>query len=416
VSEAPFAPQDRLSVWWLGDPAQPKRVGEAQLVQGGRSVALRYADTWLAQGFALSEDLPLTRELFVPREKDSAAGALDDARPDRWGERLIRKFQPTPRLSLLEYLLFAGDDRYGALGLSLDEGRYRPWPTPPLPGFAELGAMAEVVRQVLAGEPVPQPLQRLLRPGASLGGAQPKSLLQMEGRAWLLKFNEEVDGDMGLTEHAAMRLAAACGIEVATTRALPLIAAVTGKPAPHALAIERFDRQGSLRLQAMSAHVALRAAGDALGYPEFAQLLRRLLPAADIAAAQGQLFRRMVFNILIDNTDDHEKNHALVRGADGFYALSPAFDVLPAAQGLGYQQMRVGASGHESSIANALSQARAFGLTDAQAQQTVAEIVSQVAEWKVVFQGLNVRDADIDLLAQYLDGAHLREQRASLNR
>ncbi len=232
VSEAPFAPQDRLSVWWLGDPAQPKRVGEAQLVQGGRSVALRYADTWLAQGFALSEDLPLTRELFVPREKDSAAGALDDARPDRWGERLIRKFQPTPRLSLLEYLLFAGDDRYGGLGLRLDEDRYRPWHTPPLPGFAELGAMAEVVRQVLAGEPVPQPLQRLLRPGASLGGAQPKSLLQMEGRTWLLKFNEEVEGDMGLTEHAAMRLAAACGIEVATTRALPLTAADTGKPPP----------------------------------------------------------------------------------------------------------------------------------------------------------------------------------------
>jgi serine/threonine-protein kinase HipA len=119
----------------------------------------------------------------------------------------------------------------------------------------------------------------------------------------------------------------------------------------------------------------------------------------------------MVFNILIDNTDDHEKNHALVRGAGGFYELSPAFDVLPAAQGLGYQQMRVGALGHEASLPNALSEARAFGLTDAQAQQTVAEIARQVAQWKVVFKGMNARDADIDLLAQYLDGAHLREQR-----
>lgn len=80
-------------------------------------------------------------------------------------------------------------------------------------------------------------------------------------------------------------------------------------------------------------------------------------------------------------------------------------------QGLGYQQMRVGAQGHESSLVNALSEARAFGLSDAQARQTVAEIATQVAQWKTVFKPLNVRDADIALLAQYLDGAHLREQR-----
>jgi serine/threonine-protein kinase HipA len=118
-----------------------------------------------------------------------------------------------------------------------------------------------------------------------------------------------------------------------------------------------------------------------------------------------------VFNIMIDNTDDHEKNHALVRGVDGFHALAPAFDVLPAVQGLGYQQMRVGAQGHEASIANALSEARAFGLSNAIARQTVSEIARQVAQWKAVFQSLRVRDADIDLLAQYLDGAHLSEQR-----
>ena len=148
-----------------------------------------------------------------------------------------------------------------------------------------------------------------------------------------------------------------------------------------------------------------------MAYPELAQLMRRLGRPADVRTQQQELFRRMVFNILIDNTDDHEKNHVLVRDADGFYALSPAFDVLPAAQGLGYQQMRVGALGHESSMLNALSESRAFGLTDAQAQQTVAAIARQVAQWKAVFKSLNVRDADMDLLAQYLDGTHLLEQR-----
>jgi serine/threonine-protein kinase HipA len=182
-------------------------------------------------------------------------------------------------------------------------------------------------------------------------------------------------------------------------------------PQGHAVAVRRFDREGAQRLHVQSAHIALRAAGEVIGYPELAQLIRRVGRPDQVRAQQQELFRRMVFNILIDNTDDHEKNHALVRGAGGFYELSPAFDVLPAAQGLGYQQMRVGALGHEASLPNALSQARAFGLTDAQAQQTVAEIARQVAQWKVVFKGMNARDADIDLLAQYLDGAHLREQR-----
>ncbi len=411
MAEDAFIPQDQLSVWWLGDPASPRLVGEARLVQGGRGVALRYADSWLAEGFALSEDLPLTRELLLPTEKDSAAGALDDARPDRWGERLIRKFQPTPRLSLLEYLLFAGDERYGALGLSQDVDRYRPWPSPPLPGFEDLGAMAEVVRQVLAGESVPEPLHRLLRPGASLGGARPKSLLQMEGRAWLVKFNEDADGDMSLAEHATMRLAARCGIEVATTRALPLPVTAKARGASHAVAIERFDRQGPLRLQAMSAHVALRAAGDALGYPEFAQLLRRLLPAADIAAAQAQLFRRMVFNILIDNTDDHEKNHALLRQPDGRWRLAPAFDVLPTAQGLGYQQLRVGVDGHVATLANALSECAAFGLRLPAARVIVQELSRAVQGWQSAFLQEGMAAADVARLAAFIDRDGLRGER-----
>ena len=122
-------------------------------------------------------------------------------------------------------------------------------------------------------------------------------------------------------------------------------------------------------------------------------------------------FRRMVFNILIDNTDDHEKNHVLVRGADGFYGLSPAFDVLPAVQGLGYQQMRVGVRGHESSVVNALSEARAFGLTNAQARHMVGEMAGHVTTWRALFKSLNVCPADMDVLAQYLDGAWLRGQR-----
>jgi serine/threonine-protein kinase HipA len=394
-----YEPQDSMSLWCLGDAASPQRIGTLSLQDQRRKVALSYDPAWIASplGFALSEDLPLQPGLHMPDIRDTAAGAVDDARPDQWGERVIRLIERPVRLSLLEYLYFAGDERFGALGVSLHAEKYVPAPTAAMPTFEGLAAMHQAVQRIMAGEAVTEHQRRLLQPGVSMGGARPKSLMQIDGVSCVVKFSEGSELDSPLIEHASMQLARACGIHTAETLALPL-------PQGHAVAIKRFDRQGEKRLHVVSAHVALRAAGEAMGYPELAQLIRRLGHPDQVRAQQQELFRRMVFNILIDNTDDHEKNHALVRGADGFYALSPAFDVLPAAQGLGYQQMRVGAMGHESSMVNALSEARAFGLTDAVARQTVAEMTRQVAQWQSVFKGLNVCDADIDLLAQYVGG------------
>lgn len=402
-----YRPQDRLFLWWLGDPAQARPVGELAQSGGGRAVSLRYTASWLQSGFALSEDLPLVDELFVPREKDCAAGAVDDARPDRWGERVIRKFEVTPRLSILEFLLFAGDDRCGALGVSLSAVAYEPWCRSAMPSLDSLDEMAEVVRKVLANEAVPELQRRLVRPGASLGGARPKSLIAMDGEPWLVKFSEGEEIDTPLIEHATMQLARDCGIDVATTRALALGSAKLA----HAVAVRRFDRAGTARLHAVSARVALRAAGEELGYPQLAQLLRRVAPAEAIRSQQAQLFRRMVYNILMDNTDDHEKNHALLRQADGHYLLSPAFDVIPSAQGLGYQAMLIGDQATQSTLANALSQARQFGLKPDAAHAIIRQVSSGVAGWKAAFTANGVASRDIELLAHYIDGDTLRPQR-----
>ena len=399
-----YIPQDRLFLWWLGDPAQLCPVGELGLAAGGRAVSLRYSPNWLRSGFPLSEDLPLVDDLFVPREKDCAAGAVDDARPDRWGERVIRKFEATPRLSILEFLLFAGDDRCGALGVSLRAEAYEPWRSGPLPSLDSLQEMAEVVQKVLSDEAVPELQRRLVMPGASLGGVRPKSLITINGEPWLVKFSEGEEINTPLIEHATMALARLCGVEVAQTQALPV---GTG----HAVAVRRFDRAGQARLHAVSAHVALRAAGEEFGYPQLAQLLRRVAPAEAIRSQQAQLFRRMVFNILMDNTDDHEKNHALLRQANGHYRLSPAFDVVPSAHGLGYQAMLVGDQATESTLVNALSQARQFGLTADAARAVIKEVSAGVAGWKGAFTAKGVMGRDIDLLAQYIDGDKLRRQR-----
>ncbi len=399
-----YSPVDTLFLWWLGEPQRPRLVGELQLVQGNRAVALQYAPTWLASGFELSADLPLQPGLAVPREKDRAAGAVDDARPDRWGERVILKFETSPRMSILEYLLFAGDDRYGALGVSTSAQRYAPWPSTPIPGLGSLAEMAQVVQKILANEAIDERQRRLLRPGMSMGGARPKSLVEIDGEPWLVKFSEGEDLDTELIEHATMTLAARCGIEVASTRALPV-------GTRHAVAIRRFDRQAGLRVHAMSAQVALKAAGEELGYPNLAQLLRRLAPPARIAQQQEQLFKRMVFNLLMDNTDDHEKNHALLRQRDGSWLLSPAYDVVPSAHGLGYQALRVGDEGARSTLDNALSQARAFNLKLPAARALARDVAQTVSDWKAHFSQQGVTPADLDRLSQVLDQGPLQQER-----
>jgi serine/threonine-protein kinase HipA len=119
-------------------------------------VSLRYADDWIERGLQLSEDLPLIDQEFLPVEKAAAAGAVDDARPDRWGERVIRFVDRPPRLSLLEYLYFAGDDRFGALGVSTSRTEYLPRRLGPLPTLADADEVHELVRKIQANEPVPE--------------------------------------------------------------------------------------------------------------------------------------------------------------------------------------------------------------------------------------------------------------------
>lgn len=404
-----YQPGDTLGLWWLVDPTAPRLIGELRQLRGQNGVSLRYGPEWLASGIALSEDLPLTDREYLPSEKETAAGAVDDARPDRWGERVIRVLDKPPRLALLDYLFFAGDERFGALGVSTSLQAYLPRTKGPLPWLNEAEAIARLVQRVLAGEPVPPPQRRLIDPGTTLGGARPKALVTLDGEPWVLKFNEPGEAlDMPLVEHATMTLAAQAGIRVAPTRAVPLHQG-------HAVAVRRFDREAGLRRHALSANVALKAAGEALGYPELAQLLRRrgTVGESGFRAQMHELFRRMVFNILMDNTDDHEKNHALLHEADGTLSLSPAFDVLPSAQSLGWQQMRVGQQGHDATLDNAMSECRQFGLAPDHAREQVRQVVAVVNGWQAHFRQAGVQPRDLEALAAAIDRPALLQQRSA---
>ncbi len=402
-----YKPQNSMSLWWLGTSAvQPQRIGQVFLADGNRKVALEYDPEWIQTGFALSEDLPLARGVFLPKERDMAAGAVDDSRPDRWGERVIRNLYKPERLSVLEYLYFGGENRFGALGVSLEPANYLPSGDGVMADLENLAEMQRAIAAILAGEKLSEALVRLVRPGPSFGGARPKSLIEIDGAQWVVKFSEGEDFNTELVEHASMRLAALCGMHVAQTRALPL-------PTGHAVAVKRFDRAGAQRSHVISANTVLRAAGLPMGYPELAQSMRRIARSAAIRDQQKELFRRMVFNILMDNTDDHEKNHAFVRAQDGFYDLSPAYDVVPSVQGLGQQQLRVGKCEAESSIDNALSDVRAFGLTKDSATLVVKSVAAVVDGWQENFRAQGVKERDLEMMAQYIDGPFLKGQRAA---
>lgn len=404
-----YQPRDTLYLWWLGQPGQPVWIGTLAMHRASRGVSLRYAPQWLAAGFPLSEDLPLLDMTFLPTEKDTAVGAVDDARPDRWGERVIRLLDKPPRLSLMEYLYYAGDERFGALGVSLANDAYEPRWLGALPTLEDVQTLDRLVQMILAGEPVPAKLQRLMAPGGTLGGVRPKALLDMDRQSWVLKFAETGDlVDTPLVEHASMTLAGLAQIRVAKTSPIELAKG-------HAVAVHRFDREGARRRHALSAHVALKAAGETRGYPELSQWLRRRGVSEGSVGRQqmAELFRRMVFSILLDNTDDHEKNHALLMTDRGEFELAPAFDVLPSAQSLGYQQMRVGADGADATLSNALSEHAQFGLNRREAEQLVRSVAVVVDGWRAHFAACAVTPADIEILAQHIDRPFLLDQRTA---
>ena len=187
----------------------------------------------------------------------------------------------------------------------------------------------------------------------------------------MIKFVNNESVDAPLVEHATLTLSALAGITIAVTQLVRLSGL-------HAMAIRRFDRKvGGDRIHSVSAGTAIRAATAAgqepqLGYPELALLLRRAGVAIDGAHLQDarELFRRMVFNILMDNTDDHEKNHSLLVVAPfqhGRFRLAPAYDLLPTHSGHGYQEFICGKQGRESTLDNAMSECDAFGLKPAEA-------------------------------------------------
>ncbi len=250
---------------------------------------------------------------------------------DSWGRRVIEKHAGKPQLGELDYLLESPDDRAGALSFGLNK-----LPPPPRRKFnrtldlEKLQDLADaLIRDGLPDGPDASQVPDLLLLGTSMGGARPKAVVQDVDGLWVAKFNRADDRwNNTRVEHTMLRLARECGITVAESR----IVTVGGKDV---LLIKRFDREktarGYTRARMVSGLTILRADESVTmrsrwSYVGLVEELRRIIPEPKRDAAE--LFRRMCFNALISNIDDHPRNHAVI-AKEKDWKLSPAFDLTP---------------------------------------------------------------------------------------
>lgn len=387
-----------LSVWvYPKSSAEPIHCGVLELI-AGRLCRFEYAPAWLARsdGFELSPDLPLRAGKFEPDAGLNIHPIFADAGPDRWGRQIIDRVFRLRRSSEIDYLAVAGEDRVGALGFSFNGECYDVVAEQAL-HTADLAALLTAAQAIERRMPIDEGMRRLLRPAASAGGARPKAIIQADGRRWLAKFPAEGDSvDVCAVEHASLRLAAACGITVPESR-------LTDVGGRNVLLVARFDRdEAGCRIHFASARTLLIAQGIDIAnaaYSDIADTARRFSRAPKQEVRE--MFRRMVFNVAMENTDDHEKNHGFL-WQDGRWNLAPAYDLQPQLQGIHYQQMKVGRFDYEPSMRNLLSHCGRFMLTEAEACSEIGRIIAVLEKWQEQFSAEGVREDDIEACARYV--------------
>lgn len=391
--------------------------GEAEAVPAGRLTILEegvkpvtstfvYGTRYARRPNALAVDpvsLPLAlaqsqeERLYEPPAGLPLFGAIRDAAPDSWGRRVIENKLKAQPDSLPEsvYLSHAGPHRTGALDFR--DSPTDKEPAGKLPDAKDLKYLLAAADLIQEGQQVPANLEMLFMVGATFGGARPKAVILDGGRQWVAKFPAAGDGfNIPAVERATLELARQCGLRVPETR---LVRLPDGRDI---MLIERFDRSSLPdgrfgRRHVVSALTMLRKseydAADAQ-YAHLAEVISALGAKGHVAADKTELFKRMVFNILVSNDDDHLRNHAFVwEGENRGWRLSDLYDVVPKPQ-VGTERFLVlgvgPASGRLATLDNAMSSSGRFGLHKPQALDIIEQLAAVVREWRVYFEAFGV--------------------------
>ncbi|MCA0255816.1 MAG: HipA domain-containing protein [Proteobacteria bacterium] len=396
----------------------PIGLARSNRVRGAETILFEYDHAWLEDPdrFSLEPALALTRGAFAPRTGLTTFGSIGDSAPDTWGRRLMQRSErrmaerdgrAVRTLAESDYLLGVADEtRLGALRFRwVGEEQFQAPIYTGVPALIELGRLLQITERILRDEETDQDLQLIFAPGSSLGGARPKaSVIDQHGHLSIAKFPKETDDySIETWEEIALRLAGKAGIVTPEHELID----VAGKKV---MLSRRFDRDGTTRIPFLSAMAMMGARdGERGSYPEIVDAIAEQ-GAKGKADAQA-LYRRVAFNVLISNVDDHLRNHGFLwLGREG-WSLSPAYDLNPVPSDVKERVLTTNINLDEGTCAlDLLEQASEyFALTLAQARAIIKEVATVTATWRETAKTAGARDTEINRMASAFEHDDLKK-------
>jgi serine/threonine-protein kinase HipA len=351
-----------------------------------------------------------------PPQGQSVFGVFADASPDRWGRLLMQRrlerakrageAPNAARLFESDYLLGVHDEyRSGALRFKLEErGAFldnrHGVAAPPFVQLRELEAASLALERDEANSAagVDDWLRMLIAPGGSLGGARPKaSVVDPDGRLWIAKFPSVRDEyNVGAWELVVHSLARACELNVSEAAAQPFASA------HHTFLVRRFDRTATGRRLHFASAMTLTGrqdGDDASNGASYLEIARVLIDhGAQTDADLRELWSRIVFNMLVSNTDDHLRNHGFILVPGKGWRLSEAYDMNPVADAHGLK-LNVSEADNALDLDLARSVSHFFRLKKDEADEIIANFQMVISQWATVAAGLNISRREQDRMA-----------------
>jgi len=386
-------------------------------VRGKETILFEYEDAWLndSDRFSLEPALAMTRGAFAPPSGLTVFGSIGDSAPDTWGRRLMqraerraaeREGRAIHTLAESDYLLGVSDTtRLGALRFRrVGEESFQAPDRAGVPALIQLGKLLQITERILRDEETDEDLQLIFAPGSSIGGARPKaSVIDQHGYLSIAKFPKETDDySVETWEEIALRLAEQAGIATPKHQLIE----VAGKAV---LLSRRFDREDGTRIPFLSAMAMMSAKdGEQGSYPEIVDSL--VQHGAQAKTDARALYRRVVFNVLISNVDDHLRNHGFLWLGKNGWSLSPAYDLNPMPSDIKARVLTTNISLDEATCSLDLleSAAEYFSLSLAQARAIIKEVALVTSRWRNIAKEVGARSAEIQRMASAFEHDELK--------
>lgn len=371
--------------------------------KGKETASFEYEASWLENSLRYSLEPALTLAAGQFYTAKSLFGCLGDSAPDRWGRTLMKRAEArraaaakerSRTLYEIDYLLQVHDEtRQGALRFSLEpDGPFLSHGGPPVPPIVTLPRLLSATDALLEDAETAAELRLLLAPGSSLGGARPKaSVRDKDGQLAIAKFPKKDDDYSAVEwEFVALELARRSGLDVPEFR----LESIAGRSV---ILLRRFDRVGDIRIPFLSAMSMIGATdNEPHSYLELVDALRQngATPTQD----GRELWRRIVFSILISNTDDHLRNHGFIYDGPRGWRLSPVYDVNPVPEDIKERILTTSISEEDAtaSLELAFSVAAEFGLKQVDAKVIAREVGAAVSTWRDVGLEVGLGKGEID--------------------